>query len=72
MCSVPDEAALRSAAALSCLNGIRQYLFTESDLDNQATAFATEPISGEQRRVFRKFPLWKPQYERVEKAEKVA
>lgn len=72
MCSVPDEDALRRAAAACSLNGIRQYLFQESDLDDQATAFATEPISGEQRRVFRKFPLWKPQYERVEKAEKVA
>lgn len=67
MCSVPDEAALRQAAAACSLNGIRQYLFIESDLDNQATAFATEPISGEQRRAFRKFPLWKPQYETVEK-----
>lgn len=69
MCSVPDEIALRQAAALSSLSGIRQYLFIESDLDNQATAFATEPISGEQRRAFRKFPLWKPDYQ---KAEKVA
>lgn len=47
------------------MNGIRQYLFTESDLGDQATAFATEPISGEKRKVFRKFPLWKPDYEKV-------
>lgn len=65
---MPDEAALRQAAAACSVNGIRQYLFIESDLDNQATAFATEPIYGEARRAFRKFPLWKP----YEKAEKVA
>lgn len=65
MCSVPNEAALRRAAAACGMNGIRQYLFTESDLGDQATAFATEPISGEKRKVFRKFPLWKPDYEKV-------
>lgn len=65
VCSVPDEAALRQAAAACSLKGIRQYLFIESDLGDQATAFATEPVSGEQRRAFRKFPLWKPEYERV-------
>jgi hypothetical protein len=65
VCAVPDEAALRQAAAVCSLNGIRQYLFIEPDLDNQATAFATEPISGDQRRAFRKLPLWKPEYEKV-------
>lgn len=67
MCSVADEDALRHAAAACSLNGIRQYLFIENDLGDQATAFATEPISGEQRKAFKKFPLWKPDYERVEK-----
>lgn len=69
VCSVPDEAALRLAAATCGLKGVRQYLFIESDLGHQATAFATEPISGEKRKAFKKFPLWKPSYE---KAEKVA
>lgn len=63
MCAVPDEVALRRAAAACELNGIRQYLFTESDLQDQATAFATEPISGEKRKAFKKFPLWKPDNE---------
>lgn len=65
MCSVPDEAALRLAAATCGMKGIRNYLFIEEDLGCQPTAFATEPLSGEKRRAFRKFPLWKPEPERV-------
>ena len=61
VCSVPSEAALRQAAVVSSLKGIRNYLFCEPDLDGQATAFATEPISGEMRKAFKKFPLWKPE-----------
>ena len=72
MCSVPDEFALHHAANICSLNGIRQYLFIEDDLGDQATALATEPISGEKRKAFKKFPLWKPGYEKAEKAEKVA
>lgn len=53
------------AAATCSLRGIRQYLFTEEDLEGQATAFATEPISGEKRRAFKKFQLWKPRVEKV-------
>lgn len=66
MCSVPDEEALRAAAGVCNLKGIRRYLFIEPDMDGQATAFATEPISGEKRKVFRKFPLWKPEHEKAE------
>jgi hypothetical protein len=62
---VPDEAALRHAASICSLNDIRQYLFIESDLGDQATAFATEPICGDMRKAFKKFPLWKPEYEKV-------
>lgn len=62
VCTVPDEAALRLAAATCSLRGIRQYLFLEDDFGDQATAFATEPISGEARRTFRKLPLWTPDH----------
>lgn len=58
VCTVPNEAALRLAAATTSLRGIRQYMFVEDDFGNQATAFATEPISGDARRAFKKFPLW--------------
>lgn len=63
LCTVPDEDALRRAAAATSLKGIRNYLFLEPDLGGQATAFATEPISGEMRKTFKKFPLWNPRME---------
>jgi hypothetical protein len=62
---VPNEAALRLAAATCGLKGISQYLFIEDDFGYQATAFATEPLSGEKRKAFKKFPLWKPEREKV-------
>lgn len=62
LCSVPDEEALRRAAASCSLKGIRNYVFVEDDFGDQATAFATEPISGETRKAFKKFPLWSPEH----------
>lgn len=62
VCSVPDETSLRLAAVNCSRQGIRNYLFLEDDFGNQATAFATEPITGEARRTFRKFPLWNPEF----------
>jgi len=64
-CTVPDEAALRVAAANCSLRGIRHYLWVEDDFGDQATAFATEPISGDARKAFKKFPLWSPEHEEV-------
>lgn len=69
ICSVPSEAALIEAQVLCTQNGIREYLFIESDLGDQPTALATEPISGDKRRAFRKFPLWKPQDDQGKKNE---
>jgi hypothetical protein len=63
LCSTPNEETLRRAAAGCNLQGIRGYLFIEPDMDCQATAFATEPISGEARKAFKKFPLWNPKLE---------
>ena len=60
VCSIPDEKSLRLLNARASLAGIKTYMFEEDDFDNQATAFATEPISGEARRFFRKLPLWEP------------
>lgn len=62
---MPNEAALRVAAGACGLKGIRQYLFVEDDFGYQATAFATEPLIGEKRKAFKKFPLWKPELEKV-------
>lgn len=62
LCSVPNEEALRCAAEACSLNGIRNYVFEEDDFGNQATAFATEPISGSMRKFFKKLPLWSPEH----------
>jgi hypothetical protein len=35
-------------------------LFREPDIGNQATAFATAPITGAARRLFRHHRLWTP------------
>lgn len=60
VCSVADEAELRRAAADCLSRGIGHFLFFEEDLGGQATAFATEPITGATRKAFKKFPLWSP------------
>ena len=60
--SLPNEEALRAAAAACDQKGIRNYLFIESDLNDQATAFATEPISGQARKAFKKIQLWSPEH----------
>jgi hypothetical protein len=63
LCSTPNEETLRRAAAGCELKGIRNYLFCEPDLGGQATAFATEPIYGEARKAFKKYPLWNAKME---------
>lgn len=60
VCGVKNEAAIRKAHHQIQNQGIRCRAFFEADLDNQMTAFATEPIYDAQRRVFRNFQLLKP------------
>lgn len=57
--SVPDEAALLRAYARLTEHGIPTHLFRESDLGDQATALASAPVVGEDRRRFSRYPLWK-------------
>lgn len=59
LCSMKGEAQLRRAADDIENQGIRIKRFFEPDIGNQMTAFATEPLSGEQRKLFRKFQLIK-------------
>jgi hypothetical protein len=57
---VPDEPALQRALERTQHSGIRCRAFREADLDNQLTAFATEPIRGPLRRRFRGYRLLDP------------
>lgn len=59
LCTVPDEEALKETSRRLEARGIRHYMFVEDDFGDQATALATEPISGAARRAFSNYPLWK-------------
>jgi len=59
LCSVKDESRLHKATQKLLSNNISFASFYESDLDNQLTAIATEPICGEIRKVFKNFQLLK-------------
>lgn len=59
VCTAPDEAALHAVLEDVHRAGIRAALFREEDMNGEATAFATELVTGSQRRVFRKLPLLK-------------
>lgn len=58
VCSVPNEQRLISELERIESKGIKTTLFREPDIDNQATAFATEPIFGNYRRAFSKLEMW--------------
>ena len=55
---VPSVVHLRDAIARAEFAGIRCAIFHEPDDGMGDTAACTEPISGNARRVFRRFPLW--------------
>jgi hypothetical protein len=57
VCAVPDERALRQAHLSLQARGVRAAVFAESDLGNRLTALAAEPVAGDRRRLFRRFPL---------------
>ena len=57
VCTVENECALKTLLEEVHRRGILACSFQEEDLNNETTAFATELISGEQRKVFRKCPL---------------
>jgi hypothetical protein len=70
LCTVPDEASLRQAAERIAARGIRHYMFVEDDFGDQATALATEPISGHARKIFAEYPLWKPEAGRIQEVSR--
>jgi hypothetical protein len=57
LCAVRDEARLRHDLDKLVKAGVRCAAWYEPDQQNQLTAFATEPITGERRRLFRNFQL---------------
>lgn len=59
ICTVPNESVLRQMLEDVNRAGILAASFQEEDLNGETTAFATELISGPQRRIFRKLPLMK-------------
>lgn len=57
--AVKDEPQLFKSAKKLDTAGIRYCTFIEPDRGGEATALATEPISGEQRRFFKNYQLLK-------------
>lgn len=52
---VKSELALRNALRRLQQHGIRCKPFFESDLGDQLTSFATEPLNGDSRQLFKKY-----------------
>jgi hypothetical protein len=59
LCTVENEAELRFHLDRLVKEGIRICAWYEPDRNNELTAIASEPISGERRRLFREFKLLK-------------
>jgi len=63
--SVPNERSLLEAIDKIENSGVKMTVFFEPDSVDDGdipmgyTAAASTPVTGEQRRVFRKYPLWK-------------
>jgi hypothetical protein len=53
-----EEGLLRAKQYLDC-NNITNYMFFEPDYEMGYTAICSEPVYGEDRKLFKKFKLWK-------------
>lgn len=60
LCQTDSEAHLVSEAARLEARGIPHIIFREPNLDNQATAIATLPLNGSQRKKLSAWKLWEP------------
>lgn len=58
VCSVKNEEELHKEAFKLKIHNIDTFIFKEPDMDNEATAIASELISGCRRKYFSKFKLW--------------
>lgn len=59
ICAIPNEQELLKLQHRLTQLDIKSILFCEPDIDNQATALATEPISSDVRRFLSSYPLWR-------------
>jgi hypothetical protein len=57
LCGISSESQLENAMCKAQAAGIRCFPFNEPDIGGQLTAFATEPLSEETRRHFRRYNL---------------
>ncbi len=57
VCTIADEPSLKAFLEEVNLAGLRACSFQEDDLGGQTTAMATELVSGERRKIFRKLRL---------------
>lgn len=61
---VKDKDALLEAISRTNFYGVQITPFYEPDYDLGYTAACTEPVEGETKRVFKKYPLWKNEREK--------
>lgn len=61
LCGVRNESALAKSLNRIKDAGIACQEFKEPDIGNQLTAFATKPVSGDSRRLFKSFKLYNPE-----------
>ena len=66
ICGVKNENLLKNAYSKIIEQNIKAKSFIEPDIGDQMTAFATEPVCNEQRRIFRKYKLLKPKIPIIE------
>jgi len=58
LCSVENEEELLAVEEYLGLRGIKSVKFWEPDDNMGWTALATQPVSGKDRKVFKRFQLW--------------
>ena len=57
--TVPNQSALIEASEKCSAAGIDFRIFHEADMNDEPTAFATAPINGAGRKLFKNYPLLK-------------
>jgi len=65
---VPDRAALEAAAKRLSELGIDHHMFFEPDFKMGYSSLATRPVSGKERQIFRRWPLWRDSADNASRA----